>query len=116
MTEDEQEKPIFSAEINIRTDPRRKSIRAGVAMEVEIDGNTFSRGICRVIDISRFGARVLTYSPLEHKSSVGIALPGFLVRKAEVVWVSDLESGCQFATPLTKLELEELLARYGIKR
>ncbi|MDZ7894113.1 MAG: PilZ domain-containing protein [Sphingobium sp.] len=105
------EPPIFSAEINIRTESRRRSVRAAVAMEVEIDGETFSRGICRVLDISIHGARVQTYSPLTKRSTIGIAIPGQERKKAIVMWVDDLEAGCQFDTPIDPAALEELLKR-----
>ncbi|MEG3144891.1 PilZ domain-containing protein [Sphingomonas sp. RT2P30] len=114
---------MFSAEIMITrpgqptgpiSAPRgaRRARRASVDIAGTID-EAGPRSLCRIIDLSLSGARLMTWQALETHATVMLTLPGQRARMARIVWSDDFEAGCAFDEPLEQAALDQLVARYG---
>ncbi|HXH14718.1 MAG TPA: PilZ domain-containing protein [Sphingomonas sp.] len=90
---------------------RRRAPRAPVSLDVSI-GKTV-RTLCKVVDISRNGARLQTYSALKRGTSIWLNLPRIGQVVADVMWADDYIAGCQFRTPLTVDLFEVLVGEDG---
>jgi hypothetical protein len=108
---------MFSAEIMITragqpigpiATPRgvRRARRASVDIAGTID-EAGPRSLCRIIDLSLSGARLMTWQALETHATVMLTLPGQRARMARIVWSDD------FDEPLEQAALDQLVARYG---
>lgn len=71
------------------------------------------RVLCRVVDISCHGARLLNYVGLERGAIVRLSMPGLAARKAEIVWSDDYSAACKFDKPLSERDVAELAIRFG---
>lgn len=103
---------MFDAEIGSSAE-RRSDQRDAVDFSGRITTASEWRAMCRVVDLSRNGARLTTYTPLEPDSTIWVRLPGMEQRAATVAWADGLTAGCSFHTPLAERELTELATTYG---
>ncbi|MDB5661785.1 MAG: PilZ protein [Sphingomonas bacterium] len=74
-------------------------MRAPTALEARIGKS--GRTLCKVVDLSRYGARLETHSALRRGSTIWLTLPTIGTIAAEVRWSSDLSAGCEFSTALS---------------
>jgi hypothetical protein len=103
---------MFDAEIG-RDAERRSDPRDAVDFSGRITTASEWRAMCRIVDLSRNGARLTTYTPLESGSTIWLRLPGMEQRAATVVWIRELTAGCTFHAPLDDGELTTLSAAYA---
>lgn len=114
---------MFSAEIMI-TRPGQVLVpyvtgrgqRGARRSAVEITGAIAEdgpRSLCRILDLSVSGARLMTWNRLEPQATIVLTLPGYAGRLARVVWSDDFAAGCAFDIPLEQPVLDALVARYG---
>ena len=90
---------MFAAEFEPAVeDGRRRSSRAPISLDAQIGKS--GRTLCKVVDISRHGARLQTYSQLRRGSVIWLMLPTVGLVAAEVKWSDDFAAGCQFQKPL----------------
>ena len=88
---------------------RRRSTRASISIDTDIERNGLDRALCRIVDLSLHGARLQTYSPLTRGATMWLTLPRLGTRAATIVWSSDFLAGCQFLESLSEDEFEQLL-------
>ncbi|OWK34029.1 PilZ domain-containing protein [Sphingomonas dokdonensis] len=102
---------MFAAEYEpAESDGRRRSPRAPVSLDVRIADDGLRRTLCKIVDISRDGARMQTHSNLRRGSTIRLTLPVVGVVAADVMWADDFTAGCRFHKPLTEKLLTKLLA------
>jgi hypothetical protein len=89
---------------------RRRAPRSAVSIEVELDRSEVHGTLCRIVDLSLYGARLQTFDEVRIGHLVRLTLPGDIERSARIVWFRDFEAGCQFEKALTELELAALTA------
>ena len=105
---DAQVKP-FAAEFEpAETLGRRRAPRAPVSLDAKIGRGGLDRALCRVVDLSCFGARLQTYSELHSGAMIWLTLPGVGMHSATIRWVRDFEAGCEFHDALTVEQFEAL--------
>jgi hypothetical protein len=95
-----------SAEI----DRRRRSPRAPLSLDGQIGKS--GRTLCKVIDVSRHGARLAIHSALKRGSTIWLILPELGQIAAHVRWSDDFSAGCEFEKPLDQA-LVDLLVEKG---
>ena len=98
---------MFSADFEPGEATRRRDRRTPVALDAEI-GN-LGRALCKVVDISVHGARLITYSGLKVSTLIRLRLPLIGEIEAVVKWADDYNAGCQFTKPLPADALQNLL-------
>ncbi|WP_284052852.1 PilZ domain-containing protein [Stakelama marina] len=105
-------KPIqFAAEFEPAEPPaRRRSERSCVSFDAKLGRGGLARTLCKVVDLSRHGCRIQTYSPMRENALIWLTLPGIGPRVARVAWAGDFLAGCAFEEPLDPQELDHLLA------
>ncbi len=91
----------------------RRSVRAPVSFEADLDRGGLERALCRVTDLSVHGARLETYSALKRGASICLTLPGAGRVIADVAWATDFAAGCAFHTPLTQEIFDALIELDG---
>ena len=92
---------MFAAEFEpAETNGRRRSPRSPVSLDAKIGRGGLDRALCRVVDLSRHGARLQTYSSLRVGSMIWLTLPKIGQLVATIMWADDFVAGCQFQTPL----------------
>ena len=64
------------------------------------------RALCRVVDLSKRGAKLEVYCDLPIHSMITLSLPNHDTVRARVMWSNDFEAGCQFIEPLKDDELD----------
>jgi hypothetical protein len=100
---------MFTAEFEpAEMDGRRRSPRAPVSFDADIGLGGMGRAICRVVDISRHGARLSTYSQLKRGTTIWLKLPALAPIAADVMWSDDFTAGCQFHHPLDDVTFDRL--------
>ncbi|MEI5686976.1 PilZ domain-containing protein [Sphingomonas kyungheensis] len=87
---------------------RRVAERAPVSIDGDI--GKARRTLCKVVDISIHGARLLTYCPLIPHSMIWLTLPEAGSLAAEVRWAEEFAAGCRFMTALDPEVFERLVA------
>lgn len=99
----------FAAEFEpARGDPRRRALRAPVALDAAVEHDGLDRAVCRVSDLSRFGARLSAYVEFTAGARIWLTLPGQRPRVARVRWAAGFEAGCEFVEPLSAALCREL--------
>ncbi|SFP38851.1 PilZ domain-containing protein [Sphingomonas rubra] len=88
---------------------RRRSERASVSLDAELDRGGMGRTLCKVVDISLHGARLSSYSALRRGQSIELTLPQIGQVVADVMWADDFTAGCQFRQPLSQDQLDQLI-------
>lgn len=97
----------------IDQESRRRSSRAPVSFEAPVGGDGVSRTLCRVVDLSRHGARLQTYSALPCGTAISLTLPGLKPVGAVVKWADDFSAGCEFSKPLSERSFDKVVALTG---
>ncbi|MGK6324092.1 PilZ domain-containing protein [Sphingomonas sp. DT-51] len=105
---------MFAAEYAPAERPVRRGRRHSVTVEAPVEQSGMARTLCKVIDLSLHGCRLLTFSAMARNESIWLNIPGLGVVAAIVVWADDLVAGCQFLSPLTDETFESLAMRYGL--
>ncbi|OYY72287.1 PilZ domain-containing protein [Sphingomonas sp. 28-63-12] len=101
---------MFAAEFEpAQTDGRRRTPRAPVSLDARIGRGGLDRTLCRVVDLSVYGAKLETYSALRVGSMIWLTLPHIGQVAASIVWSDDFAAGCQFQTALDSDAFEALL-------
>lgn len=100
---------MFAAEFEPASSSRRRSQRAAVSLDAELDRGGMGRTLCKVVDVSLHGARLSTYSAMKRGQSIWLTLPRIGQVVAEIMWADDFTAGCQFRKPLTAEQLAILL-------
>ena len=78
----------------------RRAARERVRMEAGVDSDGVGRAICRVVDLTRHGARLLAYTEITSGARLWLTLHGYPPRVATVRWSNGYEVGCEFERPL----------------
>lgn len=92
---------LFAAEYE-SAEPRslRRVQRAPVSLDARIGRGGLDRALCKVTNLSQFGARLQTYSALKRDALIWLTLKGEGPVVARVRWANDFEAGCEFEVPL----------------
>lgn len=99
---------MFAAEFEpAESNGRRRSPRAPVSLDAGIGRAGIGRGeldraFCKVVDLSRHGARLQTYTALKCGSMIWLTLPRAGQVAATIMWADDFTAGCQFVEPLDR--------------
>ncbi|QIG80287.1 PilZ domain-containing protein [Stakelama tenebrarum] len=88
---------------------RRRSARKPVSLDAKLGRGGLERALCRVVDLSRHGARLQTYSSLRPSTTVWLTLPLIGHFGAKVVWADDFEAGLEFLNPLSDDQFESIV-------
>ncbi len=103
---------MFAAEFEtVATSGRQRQAAAADASGGDGARDGLARALCRVVEISREGARLQTYIPLVCGSLIRLHLPDTEGVLARVVWASDFSARCQFRKALSAELLESLSSR-----
>ncbi|MCM8731434.1 PilZ domain-containing protein [Hephaestia sp. GCM10023244] len=101
---------MLAAEIEPADVPgRRRSTRAAVALDVRVTRDGLGRALCRVVDLSRHGARLETYSAIKPGTTIWLTLPHIGEVAADIAWAADFIAGCEFHHPLTQAAFDTLV-------
>lgn len=101
---------MFAAEFEPADQSRRRSQRAAVSLDAELDRGGMGRTLCKVVDVSLHGARLSTYSALKRGQSILLRLPHVGQIVAEIMWADDYTAGCQFKKPLAQEQLDLIVS------
>ena len=100
----------FSAEYELAAFGRWRDPREAVDIDARIDRGGLDRALCKVSDLSRRGARLMTFSALREGMVIWLTLPRVGQVAAVVRWADDFEAGCEFRYPLTQDDYAGLTA------
>jgi PilZ domain len=78
----------------------RRAARARVRIEAGLQRDGMGRAICRVLDLTRHGARLIAYIEITPGARLWLTLRGHPPRVATVRWSDGYEAGCEFERPL----------------
>lgn len=107
---------LVAAEIAASRGPSglsRQEDRSDIDAPGSLASLTGGRSLVRVADISRRGARLETYVPLERDSEMTLFIPGAAPLPGRIAWAGDFAAGLAFSKPLDEATLATLLAAYG---
>ncbi len=93
--------PAFSAEYELAAFGRWCEPRMPVEIDAEVGRGRLDRALCKVTDLSRRGARLMTFSALREGMVIWLTLPRIGDVAAVVRWADDFEAGCEFRYPLS---------------
>ncbi|PZQ60710.1 MAG: PilZ domain-containing protein [Sphingomonas taxi] len=105
---------MFAAEYAPAIRPFRRSRRATLALDAPVEQNGMARTLCKVVDLSLHGCRLLTFSSVDRNQPIWLNLPGLGMVAAVIVWADDLVAGCQFHAPLSPQSFDALVERHGL--
>jgi len=106
---------MFAAEIVVKSAENRRSPRCDVDLSARFTTEGSWRSICKIVDLSRHGARITTFSELPRGTVLWLNLAGQPAHKVEVVWSDDFNAACQFYQPLSEHAVMALVGRSGFK-
>ena len=104
---------MFSIELLVKPKENRRSPRMAVDMPGRLTSTENWRTVCHVVDISRHGAKLSTFSTLQKGMIVWLNLPGQPARKGEIIWSDEYSAACKFMIPLDDDAVMSLVGRYG---
>lgn len=91
----------FSSEVTVVGRSRRSEERLPADIRARYGaGGLPERALCRIVDITRYGARLEVYCDLPRFSMITLRLPNDEIIRARVMWSNDFEAGCRFLEPL----------------
>jgi hypothetical protein len=91
---------MFSSEVTvIRSRRSEERLPADMRARYGTNGRP-ERALCRVVDLSKRGARLEVFCDLPARTMITLKLPNEQIIRARVVWSNDFEAGCQFLEPL----------------
>lgn len=103
--------PMFSSEVTVIDRSRRSEERLPADMRARYGaGGRPERALCRILDVTKRGARLEVYCDLPPATMITLQLPYQGMVRARVVWSKDFEAGCRFQAPLKDSELESIFA------
>lgn len=103
---------MFSAEVTLVSHQRRGEERLPADIRARYGtGGRPERALCRIVDVSKRGARLQVYCDLPPSSMITLTLPGSGAVRARVVWSKDFEAGCLFQEPLKDSELDMIFSK-----
>ncbi|WP_294194506.1 PilZ domain-containing protein [uncultured Sphingomonas sp.] len=105
---------MFAAEYAPAARPFRRSKRARIELDAPAEQSGMARTLCRVVDLSIHGCRLLTFSHMDRDQPIWLNLPGLGMIAAMVVWADDLVAGCVFQAPLSTDAFNALVSRHGL--
>ena len=76
---------MFAAEYTPAERPVRRGRRAPVAVPAPVEQSGMARTLCKVMDLSLHGCRLLTFSAMARDESIWLTIPGLGVVAAIVV-------------------------------
>lgn len=98
---------MLSAEVTVINRQRRREERWQADMKARYGMQGMpERALCRIIDVSRHGARLEVYCDLPLQTNITLKLPNSEALAARVVWSNDFEAGCHFDEPLSDHDLD----------
>jgi hypothetical protein len=101
---------MFLSEVSVVNRMGREHERLPVDMRARYGGGgPPTRALCRIVDLSKRGARLEVYCDLERDAIITLSLPTGDVVRARVIWAKDFEAGCRFMTPLAEGQLDIIL-------
>jgi len=95
------EAPKFSSEVTVVGHPHRSEDRLPADIRARYGAPGLpERALCRIVDMTKRGARLEVYCDLPKASLITLRLPNDETVRARVVWSTDFEAGCRFIEPL----------------
>lgn len=92
---------MFSSEVTVVGRSRRSEDRLPADIRARYGTSGLpERALCRVLDLSKRGAKLEVYCDLPQDSMITLKLPNDETVRARVVWSNDFEAGCRFLEPL----------------
>ena len=102
-----EQRQIFSSEVTVVGRSRRAEERLPADIRARYGANGLpERALCRIVDMSKRGARLEVFCDLPPSTMITLKLPNADVVRARVVWSNDFEAGCQFLEPLSDQEFD----------
>jgi hypothetical protein len=99
---------MFSTEVTV-VESRRQDVRLPVDLRARYgSAGSPTRALCRILDVTKRGARLRVYCDLEPNTTITLVLPMSGAVRARVMWANDFEAGCRFHTPLAESELDTI--------
>jgi len=103
---------MFSSEVTVVGRSRRAEERLPADIRARYGTNGLpERALCRVVDLSKRGARLEVYCDLPQGSMITLKLPNDQLVRARIVWSNDFEAGCHFLEPLKDDAFEAIYQR-----
>lgn len=103
---------MFSSEVTVVGRSRRAEERLPADIRARYGAQGMpERALCRVVDMTKRGAKLEVYCDLPPSSMITLRLPNMDTVRARVVWSNDFEAGCQFLEPLSDNELDAIFRK-----
>jgi len=103
---------MFSSEVTVVERARRSEERLPVDLRSRYGtGGLPERALCRILDVTKSGARLQVYCDLPPRTTITLMLPCSGTVRARVIWSKDFEAGCKFSEPLKDGELASIFAK-----
>jgi len=103
---------MFSSEVTVLDRSRRREERLPADIRTRYGTGGFpDRALCRIVDVTKHGARLEVYCDLPLSTIITLTLPSTGTVRALVVWSNDFEAGCRFHEPLTDSDLETIFQK-----
>ena len=102
-----EQRQIFSSEVTVVGRSRRAEER--LPADIRARYGTYGlpeRALCRIVDITKRGAKLEVYCDLPPSTIITLKLPYAETVRARVVWSNDFEAGCQFLEPLSDSDFD----------
>lgn len=94
---------MFAAEFEeAEESDRRRGPRAPVAFDAQLGPGGIGRALCKVVDLSRHGCQLQTYSTMKRGQAIWLTLPRAGRIAADVMWAEEFVAGCRFHEPLSR--------------
>lgn len=103
---------MFSSEVTVVGRSRRAEERLPADIRARYGTHGMpERALCRVVDMTKRGARLEVYCDLPPSSMITLKLPNMEVVRARVMWSNDFEAGCRFIEPLSDQEFDTIFQK-----
>ncbi|MDB5685479.1 MAG: pilus assembly protein PilZ [Rhizorhabdus sp.] len=103
---------MFSSEVTVLESARRREERLPASLRARYGaGGAPERALCRILDVTKHGARLEVFCDLPRNTSITLTLPFSGIVRARVTWSKDFEAGCKFLEPLKDGELASIFAK-----
>ena len=100
---------MISSEVSVVERARRSEERLPADIRSRYGtGGMPERALCRIMDMSKHGARLEVYCDLPPSTVITLKLPHSGTVRARVVWSKDFEAGCRFLDPLNANDLDTI--------
>jgi hypothetical protein len=104
-----EQRQVFSSEVTVvgPSRPVEERLPADIRARYGTHGLP-ERALCRIVDITKRGAKLEVYCDLPPSTMIALKLPNADTVRARVIWSNDFEAGCQFLEPLSDLEFDTI--------